>query len=348
MRPYNQPYEGHNYTKQFDLWTAMGQHKNVKPGVILGEAINVTAANTPSEIWLVGNVYTGFNAVGDESTRVVSTINNDNGTLVTQGIIDEGSKNTLFDADVDFIAAGVAVGDIILNDTQAIHGIITSVATNTLVVYRMETDNRGVHGINNKGDAYRIATTADTGLAVLKLYDMLNFNRERIPSQFVIMNGFTFQDLNFNASWWRSKGVLFGSNGSNLGLIFTSQSPSTANFVSFINVGMGQSLDGVSTVPIDSVRRMRSVSISMSTATGVDGRATVKLSHRPFGEGGFVTSWICEITTQFPVHMIPVHGDIYGPGTDLKFTIIDVSVDGSRFTVQAEYDDLIIHPLQGE
>lgn len=205
------------------------------------------------DIWNAGGLYTGFNAVAADTAEFFSAAGADAGTLVASGTATGGSETTIVDTGATFITAGVAVGDIVLNDTEVWHGIVKAVTSETtLTVWQMQArtpaqvrDNEG----NESGDAYRVATTASTGVAVVRAELALDGDYNEI-SEYVIMNGVTaVASTNTVLRCSRVKSVLAGSGGTNAGDVTVWQQ--TDNTIVWVDMpaGYGQTTICAYTIP---------------------------------------------------------------------------------------------------
>lgn len=224
----------------------------VKKGNVAGHSMvnkfgrnpDIDIASGFEAIWNGGGDYTGFDATAVEAIEVLSSSANDTGTLVSNGTATGGSATTLVDSGADFVSDGVAVGDLLINDTLIDHGVVTVVAVTTLTVVRM----RGA-SINASGNTYRVATPASTGVSVVRLDFLLDSNYAE-TSEYVILNGLT--GVNTSRSFLRNsriKCIKGGSNNSNVGTITSRQSVTTANIFAVLPIGNNQTMIAAYTIP---------------------------------------------------------------------------------------------------
>lgn len=108
---------------------------------------------------------------------------NDTGLLVSSGNATGGSLITIEDDGADFISDGVAVGDIVINDTNVLHGYVLSrTAIEITLIRAMDLPNV-------IGDNYRVVNANDTGAAVARLE---GFDINYVPLfEYYILNGRT-------------------------------------------------------------------------------------------------------------------------------------------------------------
>lgn len=277
----------------------------------------------PEDMWDGGSTYTGFNATAAETLEVFSADVNDQGSLVSSGTATGGSSTTLIDSGATFITDGVAAGDIVLNDTQGVHGYISSVDSETQVtVYRM-TDG-GTSPSNASGDTYRIANANGTGAAVVKLTSLLNSDFEEQTPEYVILNGTT--GVNTTGTYLRcprGKVVLAGSSGLNKGEITVRQSTTTANVMAVMST-FGQTTIGAYTVPANKFMVIKRFRASITRANGAAGSATILFQTRERG-GAWNARRVFEVQTGTGTNFTQEGGIVIPPETDMKFTITQVS-----------------------
>jgi len=163
------------------------------PGMSLvekfGKNTSLDDADGFRAIWDGGSAaYTGQapTASDGEAVEVLSSSANDSGTLISSGTATSGSATTLVDTAATFSSDGVAVGDIVINDSQDDHFIVTAVTSETTLT-----------GIRWKfkttlavGDSYRVAQPNSTGAAVVRL-NMLQDSVGADGAEYIILNGTT-------------------------------------------------------------------------------------------------------------------------------------------------------------
>lgn len=305
-------------------------------GTKFGRNPNIGTGTTPEDIYNGGGEYTGFNATSNEEISVTSADANDSGSLVSSGTATGGSNTTLIDSTATFITDGVAVGDAVLNDTQGIHGIITSVDSETQVTVFQMIDGIADVLQNTSGDSYRIASSSDTGAAVLKLKSILDEDYAQQPNLYVILNGTTTVTTSgVNAIRCPSgRVILSGSSGRNEGELTVTQAVSTSNVFCVIPT-FGSTTIAAFTVPAGKDCIVVSVNTQITRTSGAAGSATVAINARRFGQG-FNAERVYEVQTGG----VPADETIlspFPPGTDIKGTVEDVSDNNTVAQMNIEY-----------
>lgn len=270
-------------------------------------------------VWNGGGDYTGFNATAAETIEVFSSDAADAGTVVSSGTATGGSATTLVDSGATFVTDTVAIGDLILNDTDKTHGIVSAVTSETtLTVLRMNQKTPG-SPVNSSGDAYRVVTPASTGAAVVELWNLLDGNFDNETSEFVVLNGVT--GVTTTGTYLRNSRcivLLAGSNGSNVGTITSRQSTTTANIFSVMPIGYNETMVCAYTIPITKQGSM--LSWYASLASHKTSFSEVKIFYRHVNgtfrvqeEVTIASTGSSYITRQYQVPKNELH-----PGSDIK------------------------------
>jgi len=209
-----------------------------------GRNIDVDTA-AAEDIWDVGGTF--VEPTTARTHDLTSSAAADAGTLVSSGTATGGSITSLVDTGADFVSDGVAVGDMVVNDTNIEHGTVTVVAVTTLTIHQMETDSSKSRTPNASGDAYRVITPASTGASAIKIngLDLLFVEQ----SEFIILNGVSNVAT---ASTYRMIHRMFvlgaGSGDANAGNI-TATAQTDATVTAQISTGINQTLMAVYMVP---------------------------------------------------------------------------------------------------
>lgn len=120
---------------------------------------------------------------------VASTVAADAGTVVSSGNATGGSSTTIEDTGATFITDGVAVGDLILNDTNTEIGLVVAVTSETVLTHnKMRSAEDGIVASDFANtDAYRIVTNASTGASMFFVRGQ--DTTRAMVREFVVLNG---------------------------------------------------------------------------------------------------------------------------------------------------------------
>lgn len=275
---------------------------------------NPIVQTTREDVWDGGGIW--IPPTQSRIHDITSTDVDDVGSLVSSGTATDGSTTTLVDTGATFQSDGVAVGDILINDTQTSHGIISSVESETQVT--VDIAMRGSVA-NESGDSYRIATAADTGAAVIEVCGLdSGYNTSR---EYVILNGTSnvatsssFRMIN------RMVVRLAGVTQSNEGNI-TATAQTDGTLTAQININNNQTLMAVYQVPAGATGYLYAWKYSLnSSGTGANViTADFRLLAKPYGE----------------VFQIKQIGGLVSRGTSSFKEQFDVQLDGSSFAEKA-------------
>lgn len=235
-------------------------------------------------IWEGGGDHLGLNASAAETLDIFSGAAADAGTLVSNGSATGGSSITLEDIGATFVSDGVAIGDIILNDTQLFHGIVKVVTSETvLTVVRFDSEGNTVGGVFASGDVYRVATPASTGAAVVQLIFLLDSDLANETNEFVILNGASVvESVGSYRRNARSRVILAGSGGSNVGLITIRQKTTTANIFATMPVGYNETMVCIYTIPMGKEGHLLDMYAGLAGKVGAN--SSIRFMTRHVGE----------------------------------------------------------------
>ena len=142
--------------------------------------------------------------------------------------------------------------------------------------------------------------------------------------EYVVLNGTTTVTVTGNfMRCTRAQGILAGSGGINAGAITINQATTTANVFAVMPT-TGQTNIGAYTVPAGKSVLLKRVRASITRANGSAGSSTIILNARRKGEI-FRGIRVFEVQTGDATEFTQVGGDLLPPGTDIKFTIDQVS-----------------------
>lgn len=202
-------------------------------------------------IWNGGGDYTGFDATVGEAVEVLSSDVDDAGALVSSGTATGGSDTTLIDSAATFVSDSVAVGDVILNDTDISHGAVTEVTSETILTVARFDKGGEFSSLPVAGDSYRIATPASTGAAAVELEFLLDSDFDNETSEYLILNGTTPVDT-VGTDYIRTSRMevlIAGATGANEGSLTARQTTTTANIFDVMPIGYNETMVCAYTIP---------------------------------------------------------------------------------------------------
>ena len=155
---------------------------------------NEAVAAGPEDVWGGGGTYAFWDTNTNKTVEAVSTDVDDVGSLVSSGTATGGSTTTLIDSGANFTGDGVAVGDVVINDTNGEWGTVNIVAATTLT-HTVMTNASSVSPTSNpneSGDTYRVASSAGTGAGVIYVEGLTDSSGTwSVNTEIVILNGQT-------------------------------------------------------------------------------------------------------------------------------------------------------------
>lgn len=320
----------------FLLDVIRGRYATYEYDTKFGRNPDIDTGSAPEDVWNGGNDYTGHNATQNESIETRSNDNDDTGSLVSSGSATGGSSTTLVDSGATFTTDGVAVGDVVLNDTQGNHGIVASVDSQTqITVYQWDGGDGPL-----PSDSYRVATTSGTGAAVVKWSKILDADLELQTSVYVILNGTSWVGTSgdfFRLS--RGKVVLCGSGQYNAGDITCRQSTTTANVFAVMPEGASRTAIAADTVPAGKTRYVQHLFASMSRVNGSPGSANMRFQKRERG-ACWETLRNVEVTDSIVYDPEGLKGIVLKAGTDHKWRVQSVSDNNTIAVGEFKYLDI--------
>lgn len=277
---------GELQTSRYIIDAARGEIAGISKYDQIGKNPSISTGSTPEDITQIEGVYTGFDATAGEAIQVSSSDAQDAGSLVSNGTSTGGSATTLIDTGATFVSDGVAVGDLIINDTHGTHGIVRAVTSETvLTVWRFENEDIHTSDPVLSGDTYRVATTNGTGAAAVEIGHCLESDYDGFKTEYVILNGTTPVD-SVGTDYIRnskSRVVLCGSNGNPEGTLVGQQTTTTANIFWNIPPTENTAQNALDTIPLGTTLYAW-VKCQMARASGAAGSAEMKFLVRPISE----------------------------------------------------------------
>lgn len=249
-----------------------------------GRNADIDTSSGFETIWNGGGLYTGFDVIAAEIIDVRSSDAADVGTVVSSGTATGGSPTTLIDDVATFSSDGVAVGDIIINDTQLFHGIVTEVTSEiTLTVFRFDREGNTKSAMPVANDAYRVVTAGSTGASVAVLEYLLDGDWANETEEYVVLNGVTGVDT--TGEYTRNSRVAIvhaGSVGANVGIITSRQKITTANIFAAVAIGYNRTMISAYTIPNGKTGYINTFFGAIAGKTSA--KSNIRLVARHFGE----------------------------------------------------------------
>lgn len=220
----------------FHTQVCLGKIIGWECGQKFGENPDVDTGTVPEDITDMGGVYVP--PTTDRTHDIASTSIQDAGTLLSTGTVTSYDTATYIftDSTADFVTDGVAVGDLVLDDTAQDHSIVTAVTNLTTLV--LEPMHHTATGGSIVGDTYRVVTSAGTGSIVLHIKQGGQKAGAR-TSEFIILNGTT--NVPTTSTYYRITRMHIhgvGTNGESVGNI-TATAQTDATVTAQITNGNG-------------------------------------------------------------------------------------------------------------
>lgn len=207
---------------------------------------------------------------------IVSSDVADAGAVLVTGTVDSATVSALVASAGDFIANGVTIGDVVVDDTKDLIAQIVAVSDSTLTIANWFNPNDGLRqDTPSRGDVYRVATATGIGTGMVHIQG-LDASFLQIE-EFVVINGTTsVPTVKLYTRMNTVRAMLPGSSPGELvgAVTFTAQTDGTvtASIVDGDNV----SLQAHFTVPID--KDAHAVCWTAGVAKKTAGVASVRLT----------------------------------------------------------------------
>lgn len=273
--------------------------------------------------------YPGFGVTSAANISVVSPRNADAGIQRESGTATGGTSTTLEDTGKDFVISGVAVGDILVNKTQMVHGSITSVSATVLTVANLRGEAETTY-TNATSDEYFVVSATGTGAALILLSRLIDGDYNGYTSEYVIMNGKTpvaTEGTYIRCS--RARVLLAGSSGKNEGRV--AGAISGTEMFHIPNDSSNHSHMLLDTVPVGKWLYLQEVNLSMQRNNGSAGSATIEFRVRRRGEV-FTSMVYTDITTSKGYHSTNVKAAALPPMCDFKWSYKEISDNNSSLS----------------
>lgn len=270
------------YTADFLQQVAEGGVEGYSLMTKFGENPEVDIA-APETVWDGGGLYTWVPLVA-ESLEVLSTSGSDVGSVLSSGTATGGSIATLIDTGATFSSDGVAVGDLVINDTNDEFAIIVVVTETTLTLVGMSNGSQADFSstANASGDTYRVAT-ATSGLGVGAVFGTNGSGS--FENEIFVMNGTTEVTLkrDYNGTF-RMAGILGATTAGNVGDI-KCQTVVGSTLTAQMRIGMNKTLMACIRTPSDKLTIFLKGYVGITKTGNPSQTNTAKFTWRvlPFG-----------------------------------------------------------------
>ena len=329
----------HTVPVDLNLEIARGNVPSVQVYEKFGKNPDIDTGSDPEDVWNGGGDYTGFDCTADEILTVTAdgAGSLDTGTLLSSGTVDSATGTTITDTSATFVTDGVAVGDLIIDDTLGFHGYITGVTQTTITVddFTEEFHADSEPHTPEIGDAYRVATAASTGAAVVRLARLLDSTYVNTVEYVILDNSTLVDTVGSYRRGSRAAVILCGTDGVANRDIVVAQKITTANILMVMPSDNNRTAIMADTVPAGKTLFLNRIFMSMARANGSPGSATMTLRARRFGSRCFETLLNPEISHSQNYVFPPTDGYIVLPEkTDYKIRVEAVSDNNTIVTAE--------------
>lgn len=176
----------------FDFYTAVATGKVEGATSInkFGKNSDIDTGSDPEDVWEGGGIY-DFYPTTDQSMEILSSDAADVGNVVSSGTATDGTTTTLIDSSATFITDGVAVCDVVINDSTGEYGLIETVTSETTLTLTRMTNASQIapaSTANASGHTYKVVTQGSTGAAVCHIEGLGSWG---LITETVVLNGTT-------------------------------------------------------------------------------------------------------------------------------------------------------------
>ncbi len=241
---------------------------------------NTAIGGSLEEIWESAILYPYLST--SEVLQVSSNDVDDQGNVLSSGVLTSGSSTVVTDLGATFQTDTVAAGDIFLNDTMitalgrpdsVAHGIIKSVDSETQLTLEIATEIS-----STVGDVYRVVEANDTGAAVIQIGGQ-DGNYIEIAEYVILATGASVATVKSYLRVYRVIVRLGGASFSNEGIISIKDNADVVT-LAVISATFGQTMMALWTVPAG-----MTLYVTNYYASEVNAKTTLfVLMVRPFGE----------------------------------------------------------------
>lgn len=242
--------DGYLYSSDYLLEVARGLVPGHRIVNKFGYNPDIDTNTDPEDNWSKGGTYNFFPATA-KSMRTNSTSTADVGSLVSNGTASGGTTTTLEDSGADFVSDGVAVLDVVINDSTGEYAVITNVTETVLTHLAMSNASQITPCCtsNSSGDTYRIASNGSTGAGVIQVFG-LDENWD-VQTETVILNGQNYVNLQKDYIRMHRAFVIISSDeeNGNIGSIQIVDVGDATAIGAYILAGSGQTEQNIMSIP---------------------------------------------------------------------------------------------------
>lgn len=178
-----------------------------------------------------------------------------------------------------------------------------------------------------------------TGADTVRIWGLKTNLSTEYESEKIALNGISA--VKSTNTWWRvnrMEVVSAGSTGANQGTITARHSITTSNVFIGLASTLNKSAVAAYTVPAQSTALLKRIRIAMVRTNGSPGSSNITLRYRPLG--GVYLSKSFELQDGGGISYNNFTGELFQPGTDIKFTVEEVS--DNTVVAEAAMEILII------
>jgi len=314
-----------SYNIDYGTAIALGLVVGVVGIMKFGKNPDIDTVTAPEDLQSAGGLYSGFDVTSGEELTLSSSAAADDGTDVSTGSATGGTTTTMVDAGATFVTDGVALFDVVVNETMGYHGVVVEVTSETVLTVAEWLHAPEGTAFGNTED-YRVVTPASTGASLVRVTQILVGDYVQNVPVYFTTNGVTGVTTSGLSAIRAARGevVQAGTGLTNAGIIKLTQSVTTANEFFNIPVGKGQTQIGVFTVPAGMELTIKRIRTSIVRASGAAGSAGVSLRVRNYG-GTFNAVRDFSLQTGGPAQYQEYTGHKVLSRADVKYTVDSVS-----------------------
>lgn len=325
-------------TIEFELQVSRGLVPRHRTFRVVGQNPDIDIADGYADIW-AGKLTGTQKFVPPTQARIHDFVSNDvadTGGVVSSGSVGSATSTTLVDRGADFVADGVAIGDLIFDDTSILIGKVIAVAPTVLTIISWFNPSDGLRiDIPSEMSSYRVVSPSSTGAGAVHIEGLdAAFNSQE---EFLVLNGTTpVATLKLWSRMNRIRGIGTGSSHEVVGEVTaTAQTDNTVTAA--IIDGDNVSLTTVFTVPLDKDGFLIRWSGALAKKTA--GIANVRLRIGPTDGTAYVYD-VIDLNSAGSANFERCLGYSRLPGgVDI---LVEADVDSNDMSVSAGFDIILV------